>query len=88
MKFDSISRILLVAAVAAAFPLSASADGTKAPPAQHPRPNVRPGDQPERKVDGQRPPKPKPKDGKKDRRHRKKPPPRPHPGPKPTPPGN
>jgi hypothetical protein len=86
MKFDSLSRIFLVAAVAAAFPLSAKADGNK--PAPAPRPHAQPGEQRELSVDGQKPPRPAPKDGPKQRHKRKLPPHRPPPpGPKPTPPG-
>lgn len=89
MKFDSLSRIFLVAAVAAAFPLGAKADGNSRSPRQHPRPHVQPGEPRERSVDGQRPPRPAPKDGPRQRHKRKLPPHRPpHPGPKPAPPGN
>ncbi len=78
MKFDSLSRIVLVAAVASGFALTAKAEG-KQVPAQPQGPSAT-----TRTLDGQRPPPPKPDP--KDKKHKRKTPPKPAPPPPPKPP--
>ncbi len=82
MKFDSFSRIVLVAAVASGFALAAQA-GSKQAPAQPRGPNAT-----TRSLDGQRPP-PPPKPDPKDKKHKRKgsKPPQPPKPPKPPPGG-
>jgi len=96
MKFDSLSRIVLVAAVAAALSLSAEASGHKHHKRHQHRghhgkqtpAHVQQAGSQMRSLDGQNPPHPAPADGPKVRHKHKLPPHRPpHPGPKPTPPG-
>jgi len=91
MKFDSLSRIVLVATVAAALSLSAqAADGQqnhKRHHRHHHRAHVQENKGTTQMLDGQHPPPaPQPKDGPKLRRHKRLPPHHPAPGPKPTPP--